>query len=82
MTRTARATYPRAVLRDRSETRSGLGSSLRKDGAGQHNWGSLANEQQLEFQALEDEMLEAGLELDENALKSATTIQKGMCSSF
>ena len=58
MTRTARAAYPRAVIKDRSESRSGLDSSLRKAGAGHHNWGSLADEQQLEFAALNDRTLE------------------------
>jgi hypothetical protein len=73
MTRTARAAYPRAVLRDRSESRSGLDSSIRKDGAGQHNWGSIADERQLEFEAIEDEMREAGIEEEE----ASATISKG-----
>ncbi|KAJ2922905.1 hypothetical protein H1R20_g14165, partial [Candolleomyces eurysporus] len=53
MTRTARAAYPRAVMKDRSESRSGLDSSLRKGGA--------------ETDALEDENVEleeAGREQD------------------
>jgi hypothetical protein len=58
MTRTARAAYPRAVIKDRSESRSGLDSSLRKAGAGHHNWGSLADERQLEFAALNDQTFE------------------------
>jgi len=83
MTRTARAAYPRAVLKDRSESRSGRDPSIRKDGAGQHNWGSIADEQQLEFNAIEDEIREAGMEEAENssALKSATVPPTGMCSS-
>ncbi|KAF8152972.1 hypothetical protein B0H34DRAFT_721666 [Crassisporium funariophilum] len=63
MTRTARATYPRAVIKDRSESRTGLESGLRKSGAGHHNWGSLADEQQLESAALEDEDLDEETEI-------------------
>jgi len=62
MTRTARAAYPRAVNKDRSESRSGLDTSMRKSGAGHHNWGSIADEQQLEAAALEDE----GVSYDNN----------------
>ena len=71
MTRTARADHPRAVLRDRSESRSGLDPSMRKDGAGQHNWGSIADERQLEFKAIEDEMHEDEDE-DLNAASTST----------
>lgn len=84
MTRTARAAYPRAVLRDRSESRSGLDTSVRKDGAGQHNWGSIANERQLEYDAIEDEMREASLEEDEH-LKTTTNpavSPRGMYSHY
>ncbi|KAF9531072.1 hypothetical protein CPB83DRAFT_849275 [Crepidotus variabilis] len=55
MTRTERAAYPRAVNKDRSESRSGLDTSLRKSGAGQHNWGSLADERRIETDAARDE---------------------------
>ncbi|KAF8843427.1 hypothetical protein BDN67DRAFT_964188 [Paxillus ammoniavirescens] len=55
MTRTERATFPRALVRDRSESKSGLDKSFRKGGNGHHNWGSLANESYLEAAALEDE---------------------------
>jgi len=58
MTRTARAAYPRAVIKDRSESRSGLDTSMRKAGAGHHNWGSLADERQLEFAASNDKDFE------------------------
>lgn len=57
MTRTARAAYPRAMIKDRSENRTGLEGNRRsmpKDGAGGHNWGSLADERQNELAALED----------------------------
>lgn len=55
MTRTERAGFPKAMLKDRSESRSGLDKSLRKNGAGQHNWGRLADERELESAALDDE---------------------------
>jgi Hyaluronan / mRNA binding family len=55
MTRTERAAFPRAVVKDRSLSRSGLDKSIRKNGAGQHNWGSISDEAELEFAALEDE---------------------------
>jgi len=58
MTRTARAAYPRAIIKDRSESRSGLDPSIRKSGAGHHNWGSLADELHLETAAIDDESLE------------------------
>ena len=58
MTRTARAAYPRAVIKDRSESRTGLDSSIRKSGAGYHNWGSLADELHLEAAAIDDESFE------------------------
>ncbi|KAF8816315.1 hypothetical protein BYT27DRAFT_7184153, partial [Phlegmacium glaucopus] len=60
LTRTARAAYPRAVIKDRSESRSGLDLSIRKSGAGHHNWGSLADEVHLEAAAIDDEGLEEG----------------------
>jgi len=55
MTRTERSTSPRAVLKDRSESKSGFDKSLRKGGAGAHNWGSIRDELDLERDALEDE---------------------------
>ena len=58
MTRTARAAYPRAVIKDRSESRTGLDPSIRKSGAGHHNWGSLADALRLDEAAIGDEELE------------------------
>ena len=72
MTRTARAAYPRAVIKDRSESRSGLDTSLRKAGAGHHNWGSLADEQQLENAALNDQPFEE--EEPINSIKSYAAV--------
>ncbi|EJD02622.1 uncharacterized protein FOMMEDRAFT_107554 [Fomitiporia mediterranea MF3/22] len=54
MTRTQRASSPRAMRKDRSLSKSGYDKSLRKDGAGRHNWGSVEDEQDLEREALED----------------------------
>ncbi|KAH7928355.1 hypothetical protein BV22DRAFT_1192907 [Leucogyrophana mollusca] len=58
MTRTERSAFPRALVRDRSESKSGLDKSIRKNGGGQHNWGSLADEGYLEAAGLEDEQNE------------------------
>ncbi|KAG2366485.1 hypothetical protein BDR07DRAFT_1470071 [Suillus spraguei] len=55
MTRTERAGFPRALLRDRSESKSGLDKSVRKNGSGQYNWGSINDERYLEAAALADE---------------------------
>ncbi|KAJ7595015.1 hypothetical protein C8J56DRAFT_928187 [Mycena floridula] len=54
MTRTARSAFPRAMIKDRSESRSGLDKSLRKNGNGGHNWGNITDD----YAALEDEELE------------------------
>ena len=53
MTRTSRAAFPRAILKDR-QSRSGLSNEMKKGGAGTHNWGSLAQERALEDAALYD----------------------------
>ncbi|KAF5379445.1 hypothetical protein D9615_006565 [Tricholomella constricta] len=70
MTRTARASFPRAIIKDRSESKSGLDKSVRKNGAGAHSWGSLADEKDLEFAAMDDEELELGEELVESLSSS------------
>ncbi|KAF8499478.1 hypothetical protein BU17DRAFT_102756 [Hysterangium stoloniferum] len=54
MTRTERNITKRAILRDRSESKSGLDKSDRKGGAGAHNWGALNDEKDLELLAKED----------------------------
>jgi hypothetical protein len=71
MTRTERSAFPRAVIKDRSESRSGLNKALRKNGGGQHNWGSLADEGALEYAAIADEELEFSLE-ESTPVKGAT----------
>jgi len=38
MTRTARAAFPRAIVKDR-QSRTGLNNDMKKDGAGKANWG-------------------------------------------
>jgi len=58
MTRTERATYPRALVRDRSQSKSGLDNHIRKGGGGRYNWGRLEDERRLEAAALEDDALE------------------------
>ena len=60
MTRTARAAFPRAILKDRSESKSGHRDDkhVRKDGAGAHGWGAIADEKDLEDAAMIDEQLE------------------------
>ncbi|KAG7095841.1 hypothetical protein E1B28_006536 [Marasmius oreades] len=56
MTRTERSAFPRAVMRDRSLSKSGLEKSLRKEGGGAHNWGRLEDE--WEHQTMEDDVRE------------------------
>ncbi|KAI0366526.1 hypothetical protein BV20DRAFT_1115260 [Pilatotrama ljubarskyi] len=58
MTRTARASYPSAIAKDRSEAKNGMDKHIPKDGAGPHNWGRLEDEYELESAALEDEQAE------------------------
>ncbi|KAJ3814896.1 hypothetical protein EV368DRAFT_16647, partial [Lentinula lateritia] len=52
MTRTAKAAFPRAIIKDRSQSRSGFSKKMKKGGAGSHNWGKLGeieNENELEY---------------------------------
>ena len=55
MTRTERATSPRAILKDRSESKTGIDKRTPKGGAGTHNWGSLKDERDIEEEAVYDE---------------------------
>jgi len=55
MTRTARATYPRAALKDRSQSRSGMDKSLKKNGSGRGNWGKLGEYEDVEYNDDEEE---------------------------
>ncbi|KAF8625071.1 hypothetical protein AX15_005553 [Amanita polypyramis BW_CC] len=72
MTRTERASYPRAIMRDRSLSRSGLGPQIRKGGAGRHNWGDL------EYQALGDEERELEELPEEEKLDEETQSESKM----
>jgi len=58
MTRTERSHSLRALLKDRSEARNGMDSSVPKGGAGAHNWGSLGLEFDYENAAIADEAAE------------------------
>ena len=59
MTRTERSLSPRAIIKDRSESKTGMGKALRKGGAGSHNWGNINEEYYLETDALDDEREES-----------------------
>ncbi|KAI0061132.1 hypothetical protein BV25DRAFT_1839181 [Artomyces pyxidatus] len=78
MTRTSRSTSPRALLKDRSEARNGYDNSLRKGGAGAHNWGALGDEARFEDDALGDEEADFADEERESVAGTLTpdTIQK------
>jgi len=58
MTRTERSQSLRALLKDRSEARNGMDSSVPKGGAGAYNWGSIDSEFDYENAALADEAAE------------------------
>lgn len=70
MTRTERATSPRAIIKDRSESKTGIDKHTPKNGAGPHNWGSLMDERELEEAAVYDE--EGGPEGTEGRYESIT----------
>jgi hypothetical protein len=55
MTRTERSHSLRALVKDRSEARNGMDSSVPKGGAGAHNWGSIHSEYDHENAAIADE---------------------------
>lgn len=63
MTRTARSSFPRAIYKDRSESKSGTDKHMRKDGGGPHGWGRISDERRLENDAILDEELEEGVAL-------------------
>lgn len=62
MTRTERATSPRAIIKDRSESKTGIDKRTPKGGAGTHNWGSLMDERILEDAAAYDQERETDSE--------------------
>jgi len=55
MTRTARNAFPRAINRDRSQSKSGMDKSLKKEGAGKGNWGKLGEIEQDEITEYDSE---------------------------
>ncbi|KAJ7766343.1 hypothetical protein DFH07DRAFT_809649 [Mycena maculata] len=67
MTRTSRSASLRSIIKDRSESKTGLSNNLRKNGGGAHNWGSLENERDLEFAGIDDGQLERDLEDDDDS---------------
>jgi hypothetical protein len=69
MTRTERSHSLRALIKDRSEARNGMDSSLPKGGGGAHNWGSLDSELRYETEAIADEADELEDEVDDTAGK-------------
>jgi len=54
MTRTERSTHPRAIIRDRSESKSGLDKRVQKNGGGAHSWGALADDVEWANEMLDD----------------------------
>lgn len=56
MTRTERAAFPAAVVKDHAVSKTGLNNRTPKGGAGPNNWGSLENERELEDAAAADEV--------------------------
>jgi len=73
MTRTERSLSPRAIIKDRSESKSGMDKALRKGGAGGHNWGNLNDEYLYETEALDDERQESVANKEESADKPGLT---------
>ncbi|KAG5351148.1 hypothetical protein C0989_007738 [Termitomyces sp. Mn162] len=77
MTRTARSSFPRAINRDRSESKSGLDKSIRKNGAGAHSWGSIADEREHELAAMDDEEYDMEQEsLSDNLSSSSESLEE------
>ncbi|OCH94660.1 hypothetical protein OBBRIDRAFT_831701 [Obba rivulosa] len=81
MTRTERAAYPRAIIKDHSEPKNGMDRHIPKGGAGPYNWGSLEHERELEEGALLDEEREfedAGVNppLQEEVEEAVTTTSR------
>ncbi|KAI9513377.1 hypothetical protein F5148DRAFT_511 [Russula earlei] len=66
MTRTERSHTLRALLKDRSEARNGMDSSVPKGGAGAYNWGSLDYELDYENAAMVDEFEDQAAEGDDD----------------
>lgn len=82
MTRTARAVFPRAVNKDRSESKTGLDRSIRKGGAGQHNWGSLSDERELEYGDMEDDETPLSENVTSDASSTLSADSDGMSTTI
>ncbi|KAJ6453582.1 hypothetical protein C8R45DRAFT_1039111 [Mycena sanguinolenta] len=80
MTRTSRSASLRSILKDRSESKTGLNNNLRKNGGGAHNWGSLENERELEFAGIDDGQQE--LAMDEDLLDNDDDSQSAHSDEF
>jgi len=80
MTRTERSLTPRAIIKDRSESKSGMDKALRKGGAGGHNWGNINEEYTLEAEALDDEQQESVANKEESADKPELTRRTSVTS--
>ncbi|KAJ8488581.1 hypothetical protein ONZ51_g3463 [Trametes cubensis] len=84
MTRTARASYPSAINKDRSEAKNGMDKHIPKGGAGPHNWGpsrgrvrarerrarGRAGRVRGDHSSLTPEEVQQGIEFRKKALKS------------
>jgi len=80
MTRTERSLSPRAIIKDRSESKSGMDKALRKGGAGGHNWGNINEEYLLEAEALDDEKQESVANKEGSADKPELTRRTSVTS--
>jgi hypothetical protein len=75
MTRTERSAFPRAVAKDRHESRTGLDKHIPKNGTGGHNWGNPIDEYQIETEAMDDE----GLEFEEAPRPKPGQLRRDVC---
>ncbi|KDQ56676.1 hypothetical protein JAAARDRAFT_36166 [Jaapia argillacea MUCL 33604] len=70
MTRTERSAFPRAISKDRSESKSGLNKSDKKHGGGAHNWGSVMDEREFESGGIADEEREFEEDIEGTATRA------------
>ncbi|PCH40924.1 hypothetical protein WOLCODRAFT_24360 [Wolfiporia cocos MD-104 SS10] len=79
MTRTERATYPRAITKDRSEAKNAMDKHIPKRGAGPHNWGDLRHERDFVEAATydeEDEFQDAGVDRSRESVERPTAARR------
>ncbi|KAG8951180.1 hypothetical protein FRC04_006662 [Tulasnella sp. 424] len=67
MTRTERANSPRALLKDRHVSKTGMDKSIRKSGGGAHNWGSPLDQYD------DSELYDEGFDEEESTAAAATS---------